>query len=135
MPSARDAKETVVADIAVTVSDPFPAAVDKVMPPVVNKLLKVPAGRDLPAESSTWITSVAFSPGAYNSTNGFCTGISEVERPGSVIVWQKYCRFGALEKFNWNLFPWSILGLDGFLLSAVIRLFINKKKRHSKVPL
>ena len=62
--SAAEARETVVAFTAVTVSEPFPAAVESEIPPVANRLANVFADTDLPAESSTEINKVAFSPGA-----------------------------------------------------------------------
>ena len=62
--SAAEARDTVCIDIAVTVSEPFPAAVLSEIPPAANKLANVFAETDLPVESSTDTNKVAFSPGA-----------------------------------------------------------------------
>jgi hypothetical protein len=73
---------------------------------------------------------MAFSPGTNTSTNGLFCGISDNAIPGTLSDWQKYCILGALAKFNVNLLGCSIFGFVGFLLNAVICLFITKKKRH-----
>ena len=66
--------------------------------------------------------------GAYSSTNGLLTGISDVEMPGSVTIWQKYCNAGARERFSVNLFGCNGFGLVGFLSSTLMYLFMCPKK-------
>jgi hypothetical protein len=70
-----------------------------------------------------------FSPGLKISTNGVDCGISDRDTPGKFTDWQKYCIAGALRNVNRNLFDWKKFVLSGVLLSAVICVFISKKKR------
>ena len=64
VPIAPAAGDEVVTEIAVSVSEPFPAADESEIQPAANKLANTPAGTNLPVESRTCTASVAFSPGA-----------------------------------------------------------------------
>ena len=67
---------------------------------------------------------MAFSPGLYKSTNGVVCGTSDIDMPGTLTAWQKYCISGNRLKLNWNLFGCKKFGLAGFELIAVISVFI-----------
>ena len=53
--------------VDVKVSEPLPAAEDRVIPPVANRLVMLPPAVGLPAESSVSTNRYAFSPGAYDA--------------------------------------------------------------------
>ena len=53
MDSPSAASESVVTFTAVVVSEPFPAAVESVIPPVANRLVRFLADTDFPVESFT----------------------------------------------------------------------------------
>ena len=53
--------------VDVKVSEPLPAAEDRVIPPVANRLVMLPPAVGLPAESTVSTNRYAFSPGAYDA--------------------------------------------------------------------